>query len=155
MRLSEVDLYAVRSYSFAVRRTNSFFSVTTLVLSAAVVITAGLLCASTLAHLWLPRSALPLLASQSLALPAALSSSLLCYGSNIAGAAVPSARVLNANLSQLVLPSLTSAQLRSQRPKLAAQIPTDFACYDIQGFSFTLTDQLYIEVDTSNASIYL
>lgn len=145
MRLSEVDPYAVRSYSFAVRRTNSFFSAATLLLSAAVLVAAGLLCAPTVAHLWLPRSALPLLASQSLALPAPLSSSLLCYASNIAGAPLPSARILNSNLAQLAFPSLTSAQLRTHRPKLAAQIPTpDFACFDLQGYSFILTDQLFI-----------
>ena len=136
MRLSEVDPYAVRSYSFAVRKTNSFFSATTLLLSAAVLIAAGLLCASTIAHLWLPRSALPLLASQSLALPAPLSSSLLCFASNIAGAALPTARILDINLTQLAFPTLTSSQLRTQRPKLAAQITTDFACFDLQGYTF-------------------
>ena len=144
MRVSEVDLYAVRSYSFAVRRTNSFFSAATLLLSAGVLLAAALLCAPTLAHLWLPRRALPLLASQALALPAPLSSALLCAASNLAGAAPPAARILAANLTTLAFPALSSAQLKHQRPQLAAQIPTDFACFDLQGYSFQKGEPLYV-----------
>ena len=144
MRLSEVDLYAVRSYNFAVRKTNSYFSVATLVLSAIVLVTAGFLCASTIAHLWLPRSALPFLISQSLSLPGPLTSSLICYASKIANASLPAARILNSSLAPQAFPTISSTQLRKQRPRLAAQIPTDFACFDLQGYSFQTGQPLYV-----------
>lgn len=54
MGLEEYDLYALKSYSFTVRKTHSFFSLPTVLLSLAVFIIAVLINFNTVRHLWLP-----------------------------------------------------------------------------------------------------
>lgn len=55
MKLAEADFFAIKSYSFAVRKTNSFFSLATVLLSLAIITTSILINFSTVSHLWLPR----------------------------------------------------------------------------------------------------
>jgi hypothetical protein len=54
MGLEEYDSYAIKNYSFAVHKTNSFFSLPTLLLSIFILASAVLININTIRHLWLP-----------------------------------------------------------------------------------------------------
>jgi hypothetical protein len=55
-----------------------------------------LLNLATVSHLWLPRDQLPVLSSQSLSYPDALTSTLLCFASNDSeNGTVPNIRILD------------------------------------------------------------
>lgn len=66
MGLEEYDLYALKSYSFTVRKTHSFFSLPTVLLSLAVFIIAVFINLNTVRHLWLPLNELDIISSSSI-----------------------------------------------------------------------------------------
>ncbi len=69
MVLEEYDSYAIKSYSFAVQKTNTFFSLPTVLLSFAILVASLLLNFNTLSHLWIPFQELEVLSSKSLEMP--------------------------------------------------------------------------------------
>lgn len=97
MIVEDYDAFALRNYSFAVRKTNSFFSLSTIVLSLGILVLAFFLNISNISHLWLPRSQLPIQASQSISGPGTLTSTLACYKSTNF-TAVPTIKLLDPSL---------------------------------------------------------
>ena len=53
MAVEDYDAYALKSYSFAVRKTSSYFSLGTLVLSIAIIAAAILINMQVVSHIWL------------------------------------------------------------------------------------------------------
>lgn len=82
MRVDDLDVFAIKTYSFAVRKTNTHFTPLTIALSLIIVSASLLLNLDTLSHLWLKREQLPMLKSQGLSYSGPLTSALLCYRSN-------------------------------------------------------------------------
>lgn len=78
MGLEDYDLYAIKSYSFTVRKTNSFFSLPTVLLSLSVFVIAVAINFNTVKHLWLPLDELEIISSSSIELPEALTSTIVC-----------------------------------------------------------------------------
>jgi hypothetical protein len=95
MRVNDLDAFALRTYSFTLRRTNRYFSLPTILLSLAIVLAALRLSQDSLAHLWLPRAQLPILSSRKLEFPEPLSSTLVCFRAKDPAAALPTARIYN------------------------------------------------------------
>ena len=79
MGLEEYDLYAIKQYSFTVRKTNNFFSLPTVILSLLVFGVAISINLNTIRHLWLPFEDLEVQSASSLELPGALTSTLMCF----------------------------------------------------------------------------
>lgn len=80
-KIEELDPYALTSYSFTLRKTNSFFTKVTVVITIAILVAAVMVNYTSVQHLWLKRGQLPVVASQTLAFPPALTDTLACYKS--------------------------------------------------------------------------
>jgi len=78
MGLEEYDSFALKSYSFALHKTNSFFSLPTLLLSLIIIAISVLINFNSVRHLWLPIQQIGVESSLSLEIPEALTSTLLC-----------------------------------------------------------------------------
>ena len=156
MRIEEYDAFALRSYSFAVHKTNSFFSWGTVALSLGIVAVSVLLNLETVSHLWLTREQLPILSTQSLAYPSPLTATLVCFSDTTDPSAVPSAKLYDQNGKRVtVLPvSQSAASLRN--PQLAAFINGTFACLDVEGLVFDSDNPSYfLEVEATSAKVFI
>jgi hypothetical protein len=93
-----LDAFALKRYAFTLHHTNSYFTFATILLSAAIVAVSIYLNIQTISHIWLLRSELPVMTSHSFAYPDPLTSTLVCFKSNVIGnATVPNARILDEN----------------------------------------------------------
>lgn len=66
MGLEQYDPYAIKSYSFTVRKTNHFFSCPTVLLSIIIVGLSVAININTVRHLWLPLQDLDISSTKSL-----------------------------------------------------------------------------------------
>jgi hypothetical protein len=80
-KIEELDPYALTTYTFTLRKTNSFFTKVTVLITIAILTAAIMLNYSSVEHLWLTRSELPFIASQTLAFPPPLTDTLACFKS--------------------------------------------------------------------------
>lgn len=139
--MEEYDAFALTSYSFAIRKTNNFFSLTTLLLSLAIITTSILLNYSTISHLWLSVPELPVLSSQCVAYPQSpMTSTLVCFKPSDDVNATLGATLLDSNYKTIPTTILSESQVYASDPLLASQIGTDFACIDIAGLQLTPTN---------------
>ncbi len=126
MRIEEIDAYALRTYSFSVRKTNSYFSLATVLLSLLIMALAFLVNLDTLSHLWLPVSELPLLATQTLSYPPPLTPTLVCYSTPLA--VQPAANLYNSKGKKMAARQLWEAEVWARNPQLARAIGKPLAC---------------------------
>jgi len=144
MTIAEYDAFALRNYSFAVRKTNSFFSLSTILLSILILTLSFFLNFSTIKHLWIPRSQLIIQASQSLSVPTTLTSTLACYKSTNS-TVIPSIRLIDPNLNQVPVQIISQQTINTTNPQLYQYIGSGFACIDLAGMTVTnQTNQFYI-----------
>lgn len=93
--------------------------------------------------------------TESIAYPAPLSDSLVCYKSND-NVTLPKARVLSQNLTELKTEKLSKEDATRFNPKLAQQIGSNFACFNLKNLEFSASSSIFIiEVFSKNATIYV
>jgi hypothetical protein len=126
MRIEEIDAYALRTYSFSVRKTNSYFSLATVLLSLLIMALAFLVNLDALSHLWLPASQLPLLATQTLSYPPPLTPTLVCYSAP--SPVQPAANLYNSKGKKMAVRQLWEAEVWARNPQLAKAIGKPLAC---------------------------
>ena len=151
MGLEEYDSFALKSYSFALHKTNSFFSLPTLLLSLLIMAASVLINFTSVRHLWLPIQQIPVDSSLSLEIPEALTSTLLCI-KPLSIANVGKFRFIRSDHSQVIFPHVTESQVALSNPKLYSQIGRGFECVDLKGLTFkSVDDFFYITVNDTSA----
>ena len=126
MKIEQMDAYALRTYSFSVRKTNSYFSLATVLLSLLIMALSFFINLDTLSHLWLPLSELPLLATQTLSYPPPLTPNLVCYTTT--QTVQPAANLYDSNGKKLSARQIWEAELWLRNPLLAKAIGKPLAC---------------------------
>jgi hypothetical protein len=56
MKIEELDAFAIKRYSFALGKTNSYFTCSTVILSILILAASVYLNYATVSHLWIPSS---------------------------------------------------------------------------------------------------
>jgi hypothetical protein len=60
MQIEKLDAFALKQYAFTVGKTNSHFTILTILLSFFIITAAVVLTFPTIRHIWLPRDQLPI-----------------------------------------------------------------------------------------------
>lgn len=109
-KIEEYDPYTLTSYSFTLRKTNSFFTKITVIITIAILIAAVMINNTSVQHLWLKRRELPVVASKTLAFPPALTDTLACYKSTAPDAinTPPIAKFYSSKGEEIILPIVSS-----------------------------------------------
>lgn len=109
-KIEEHDPYALTSYSFTLRKTNSFFTKITVVITFAILIAAVMVNYTSVQHLWLKRGELPIIASQAIAFPPALTDTLACYKSTAPNAlnSPPTAKFYSSKGKEIKMPIVSA-----------------------------------------------
>ena len=156
MNVHNLDVFTLRKHSFTVRKTASYFTLPTILLSLAIIVASFLLSQDTLTHLWLPRADLPILTSQKFSYPPPLSSTLVCYRDNTASNFLPSSSISSLEGQTLTFPFYSEQDVYISRPLLAVNIGTNFGCYDVAGFTYSATNSgMVINVNSTNTTLFI
>ena len=155
MGLEEYDPYAIKTYSFTVRKTNSFFSFPTVLLSLLIIALSVLINLSTVKHLWLPFKDLEVKSAASLEMPEELTYTLLCAKTSLS-TNKNRLSIFRSNLTQILFPVVTEEEVAKIDPTLSAQIGSGFGCLNVAGLKFLSADEnIFIEVQDPSATLYL
>ena len=155
MGLEEYDPYAIKTYSFTVRKTNSFFSLPTVLLSLLIIALSVLINLSTVKHLWLPFKDLEVKSAASLEMPEELTYTLLCAKTSLS-TNKNRLSIFRSNLTQILFPVVTEEEVAKIDPTLSAQIGSGFGCLNVAGLKFLSADEnIFIEVQDPSATLYL
>lgn len=126
-------MYSIKSYSFTVRKTNSFFSLPTMLLSIGVFVVAVLINFNTVKHLWLPIEELDIVSSSGLEIPDPLTSTLLCLKpSNPANK--NKVQLFRSDQVPILFPTVSEEEVAVSEPELGSQIGSGYSCVDLKGF---------------------
>jgi hypothetical protein len=137
-----------------VRKTNSYFSLATVLLSLLILGLSFLVNLETLSHLWLPLSELPLLATQTLSYPPPLTATLVCYSTPLA--VPPAANLYNSKGEKLAVRQLWEAEVWLRNPLLAKAIGKPLACLEFEGITYDSENIYYeMEVEATNTTLYI
>jgi hypothetical protein len=155
MGLEEYDLYAIKNYSFTVKKTNSFFSLPTVVLSLLIVGLSLLINLNTLSNLWLPFESLDAVTSTALEIPEPLTSTLLCLKPSSA-ANINRFSFYSSTLKPIAFSLLSEEEVAASYPGMKQEIGSGFACVDLEGLAFANSqDRIYIEAQDPNVTLYV